>query len=561
MDDTQQTMEQQASAQQANAAAPPPPAPNDVQGNPVPPERIFFDTRTGQQIRPFNSPPGTPMPTFTPPHVFTQGESILGFFALAVGTCFCRYVLWHKLGVFTSLFYLAVIVASLLFLRHKKYALTGRQKLAAGAFMVFSTLFAFSANSELCAAMIFFLNGGIAYWIYLICAKNRGIDRLFFFDLMKSIFEQPFTNNTYMFKAMHRTQKSAGFGKNVLYIFIGLLITIPLTAIVASLLMRADDNVQQMLHSLEDLLSEEIWEVFGQFLVGIPVAMYFFAMLFSNTTKYRCKPLNEDGCNRSIEGFRCMPNVMAYAGVTPICVLYVLFFISQGSYFLSAFAGKLPDTFSYAGYARKGFFELCTLAVINLLVIGALNLLAKDSGKEKPLPLRLYSAFLAFCTLFMIVTAESKMFLYIDAYGLTKLRLYTAWFMLFLGIVFLLILIRQFRPTLTVLRGCVTVGVVMFGLLAFSRPEAIIARYNISQYKAGNLKELDIDMLLDLSDDAYSVVLDNTDTVLESGVDAGRYMRHYDRRHRDLDADRFERYNLSTWEVERITLEPVEQTK
>ena len=41
----------------------------------------------------------------------------------------------------------------------------------------------------------------------------------------------------------------------------------------------------------------------------------------------------------------------------------------------------------------------------------------------------------------------------------------------------------------------------MFALLCFSRPESLIARYNIEMYRSGYLNELDTDALLEMSDD------------------------------------------------------------
>ena len=48
----------------------------------------------------------------------------------------------------------------------------------------------------------------------------------------------------------------------------------------------------------------------------------------------------------------------------------------------------------------------------------------------------------------------------------------------------------------------------MFAILCFSRTEAIIARYNIKMYNSGYLDELDIHAILEMSDDALLVALD-----------------------------------------------------
>ena len=56
---------------------------------------------------------------------------------------------------------------------------------------------------------------------------------------------------------------------------------------------------------------------------------------------------------------------------------------------------------------------------------------------------------------------------------------------------------------------------IMFAILCFSRPEAIIARYNIEMFKSGYLDELDIDAILEMSDDALLVALDEGEATAE----------------------------------------------
>ncbi|HCF70927.1 MAG TPA: DUF4173 domain-containing protein, partial [Syntrophomonas sp.] len=63
-------------------------------------------------------------------------------------------------------------------------------------------------------------------------------------------------------------------------------------------------------------------------------------------------------------------------------------------------------------YARSGFFELCRIAAINLIVLLAANLLGqKQSRKDKAL--KIFNSLLAIITLVLIATALSKMAMYI----------------------------------------------------------------------------------------------------------------------------------------------------
>ena len=145
-----------------------------------------------------------------------------------------------------------------------------------------------------------------------------------------------------------------------------------------------------------------------------------------------------------------------------------------------------------------------------------MNACAKKGGRERTKALSSYVTLLCCFTLFIIATALAKMLLYIDAYGLTRLRLYTAWFMVLLAVVFLVLIVRQFVrkfPTAAVLTA---VFLVMFGGLCFSRPDARIAEYNLTRYEQHTLPELDLDALTALSDDAYVVIVQHFGSLNES---------------------------------------------
>lgn len=78
---------------------------------------------------------------------------------------------------------------------------------------------------------------------------------------------------------------------------------------------------------------------------------------------------------------------------------------------MSAFQNLLPAGYTYADYARRGFFELCGVAVLNLTLIALLQLFSRrdaDTGK-KPAAVRVYTVILAVFTLALIVTALRKM--------------------------------------------------------------------------------------------------------------------------------------------------------
>ena len=107
------------------------------------------------------------------------------------------------------------------------------------------------------------------------------------------------------------------------------------------------------------------------------------------------------------------------------------------SYFTGAFSNILPDGFSYSSYAREGFFQLCAVTVINALVILCGDVFCRRREGRTHASVRSFITVLCVFTLGLIATAVSKMAMYIGIYGLTKLRVYTTWFMALLALLFM----------------------------------------------------------------------------------------------------------------------------
>ena len=136
------------------------------------------------------------------------------------------------------------------------------------------------------------------------------------------------------------------------------------------------------------------------------------------------------------------------------------------------------------------------------------------------------------------------MALYIEAYGLTRQRLYTTWFMLLLAVGFICIIVRQFAerfPTAGVITGA---AIVMFGVLCFSRPDALIAKYNISRYEQHTLADLDVYMLTELSDDAYAVMMKKFDVIEQAGK-YKTFEKAAKRRIGSYEDDPYQKWNVS----------------
>ncbi|MBR4200788.1 MAG: DUF4173 domain-containing protein [Oscillospiraceae bacterium] len=445
-------------------------------------------------------------------------DLVFAWLSLVLGFLFMRYIVVYADGFVTTGVFLLLYLFSAVYIRRTGCKPKLPHHILGAVICGFSTVFSLTSNPLLHGLNFIFLMLAIIWRTHAVCGEKGFVSRFFPFDLSDSVFASPAFHFSAGPQAISDSVKKSSAATNVKTVLLGLLITIPLTVVVAALLSSADSGVEHLLNNALNHLTNDVTKTIFELGCGIPVGLWLFAVLYSAAQrKLHPNPMPEDAVyEEKLAGLRMLPNLGLYAGVTPICLLYIVYVCSQTTYFLSAFAGHLPEDTIYSEYARRGFFELCAIAVINLIVILVLTGCAKKGGKNRPKALTFYAVVLCLFTLFIIATALAKMVLYIDAYGLTSLRLYTAWFMVLLTVVFLVLLVRQFvskLPTAAILTGSF---IVLFGVLCFSRPDARIAEYNIMRYEQKTLPDLDVNMLCGLSDDAYVVMAKHPETLVDA---------------------------------------------
>ena len=194
-------------------------------------------------------------------------------------------------------------------------------------------------------------------------------------------------------------------------------------------------------------------------------------------------------------------NALTAITVTLLLTLVYLLFSGIQLYFL--FSGgnvSLPEGFTYAEYARQGFFQLLAVTFLNILI---LMFCRKPAGES--VVLRVVLTVFSACTYVMIASAAMRMLLYVDAYSLSFLRILVLWF---LGLNTLLvtgIILAIYRVSFPLFRYFVAVSAICYIVLAYANVDYIIASYNTkSQAK---LEKIDIDYLTSLSSDAAPVLI------------------------------------------------------
>ena len=431
---------------------------------------------------------------------YTVFESISAVICLAMGFLFIHYCFAYIGGIFGGAFWALFGALAAVFAKVKKLPVKAGHIAVFAVAELFCFVPLFCANRTINTLAAFFVFGLFCYLgVSLSGAKLFG-DR-FVGDLFRSVFVRPFASFGECPKATFGLFGRLKAGKNVLYVLLGLLIALPLTLVVAALLISSDAMFADLMSGILDYLPEFSFDTVSELIWGIPVAFFLCGILFSAEKKLAPRTEEAPAC-------RVIPLAAVCTAVTPICVFYLMYVLVQFRYLIAALGGSLPEEYSYSDFARQGFFELCAVAAIDLFVILLMQAFTvRRENDRRPAALKAYTVIISVFTLLLIATAVSKMLLYIGEYGMTPLRIYTSWFMAVLAVLFVIIMLWQFVK-LPLWKTVFAAFTVMFGVLCFSNTDGIIARYNISAYQSGALTEVDFSLLQELGTSAIPAVAD-----------------------------------------------------
>ncbi len=277
---------------------------------------------------------------------------------------------------------------------------------------------------------------------------------------------------------------------------LGLACSIPVLAVVLPLLISSDDAFRGMMNNLFSNAFTTVLKV----ILGTTISMFAITYGFS---------LKNGRIAKVKQGrFSGIENVYVISFLSAIALCYLLYLFSQLAYFFSAFRGFLPNgEITYAQYARKGFFEMCIIAVINLAIVFLALLISKKHNGKVCHSVKAVATFIALFTLIIISTAISKMVLYINAYGMTILRLTTSAFMLFLGIVFISVVLRIYINKINIVKtSLITAGCIVLVLGIFN-VNSVCAKYNYESYMSGKLESIDVNALYGLGDEGIPYII------------------------------------------------------
>ena len=437
-------------------------------------------------------------PPVKPKRTYESFESAYAWMCVFLGYLFCRAFppITHPLGFF--IVNLLCVSASFFVLSKKGLKFDIISILSAVLSLVFA--FSYVVTDDFFVGFFTFICSFVFYCYFIYSASgnstknsNRDILPIEFIRAMKS------TGFGRVFSAIS-ARKNKGF-KSFLKIALGLFVAIIPTVIIIGLLSYDSEFLRMIIKVLKWIFEINLFSHLLSIAFGLVIAMFLYGLFWANSEPR--EPLNYDKFSESAKKLRIAPALTVAAALFPMVAVYVIFFISQRYYYVSAFTGVLPSGVeSYAEYARNGFFELCAVSAINLVALIVVSVFLRRNNTAQSVFLKVVTIIVSLMTLVLIGTAMSKMALYIKEYGLTQKRVLSSWFMVLLALVFILIILSQFISKIKLVSTCTAVVIAMTALLGLSNYKTIIADYNVERYISGESENLDAIALANLGPSA-----------------------------------------------------------
>lgn len=296
----------------------------------------------------------------------------------------------------------------------------------------------------------------------------------------------------------------------------GVIISFPLLIVILSLLNSADMVFSYYIGNFTEIFKYiNLEREFSHGFIIVLVFLYIFGYTWSFKYNY---------ISYEDEQIKFKP----WEPSTPITVIlllnivYLLFTIVQFSYLYGG-EGSLPQGFTYSEYARRGFFELVAVTVINFAVImSSLSFMKEDNKKANRVAGILLTLLILF-TFNMLYSAHYKMSLYEGSYGYTYLRVFVHYFMIILTLLLSTALIGIWYRSFSMAKIMIVTLLIMYIALNYLNVDKFIARKNIERYKNG--ADIDIVYLTGLSYDAFPYMkelMNDRDTELANKIN--KYM-------------------------------------
>lgn len=307
---------------------------------------------------------------------------------------------------------------------------------------------------------------------------------LFISDLIIGMLTALFSNINKPFTILYRLiakKEPSESSSPIKKILLGLLISVPLLFIIISLLVQADAVFRSLINNFSSIFQNiNFNSIMTQAILILFIAIFSFSYIYSMLSQKKLNTLDEV----------IKPNIATPFGdpiivvtvLSVLSVVYLIFIYIQFTYLFGSVNMKLPDNLTYATYARKGFFELVGVTLLNVLIIIYSSTRVKNNDKTTTPLLKIINSVLVLFTLIMLFSAHFRMNLYEKVYGYTYLRFFTHYFMLYIALILIPLLIRIWYKKITFSKYLIVISLIAYIVLNYINVDKIVIKNNIAHY-------------------------------------------------------------------------------
>lgn len=351
--------------------------------------------------------------------------------------------------------------------------------------------------------------------------------------------------------------------RRLLPILRGLLLALPVLSLFTCLLASADLVFASYVFGIFQLdILHNLQDFFWRSTIVLMVA-WLVAGALAYALSRGLKSDGPEPWESTVSTVASMPRSLSlgFVEVTTLLVCVNLLFVSFGwvqfAYLFGGYTNISLEGYTYADYARRGFFELVAVSVLTLgLILGLHSLAWRETGRQKRIFNGLSTLMVAL-VMVLLASAFWRMLLYEEAYGYTHLRLFVHLFEVWLAITFLWLLLTLWLPRVRFGIGGFVAALGFLATLNIANPDALIAERNLSRWEI--TRSIDTGYLTALSEDAVPALIPYLDKL--DGYDNYQLRASLEGQLRDMEnQDRWKEwpaFNLSRWQAYDLLLNSI----
>lgn len=377
-------------------------------------------------------------------------------------------------------------------------------------------------------------------WTFWTYGKNIVIMGFRSLGCSYHIFERRKTNNDGLENVDNLKKK-----KMAVSIILGSLSAMLLLAVVLPLLASSDVVFKELLSGIFHVPQEIN---FGSILTVCIMAalgtLIFYGVFYAFYNR-PCKMEKEKNLLRlsAVSG-------MAFTAI--LAFVYILYCMVQVIFLFLKSGGGLPSGVTYSEYAREGFWQLLFVGIINfILVLVCMSLFEIHKILQGILTV------ICGCTFIMTASAMYRMFLYVKEYHMTFLRVLVLWFLVLLILLMAGVVVNIYRARFPLFQYVMAVGMMMYILLSFLRPDYISVSYNIEHMDKIKYEDTSY-MMYNSSYDAASALskidlndIEYTDSYEKMCLEE-QFKQYFQNACEEIKNSSLRQFNFSTWEAAKL---------